>query len=73
MEGLWIRYFPLALYIREVIISGRVDPVERVFTENSLAKTDIPEDTKHIMLNPSLAGGTLLDSGVYGLSWVWWA
>ena len=36
--------------------------------DTSLAKTDILDDHRHIMLDPALAGGSLLDSGVYSLS-----
>ncbi|SCO76954.1 related to dimeric dihydrodiol dehydrogenase [Fusarium oxysporum] len=36
MEGLWTRYFPLSLYVCEVIESGRIGPVERVLAEHSL-------------------------------------
>lgn len=73
MEALWVRYFPVSLYVRDVIESGRLGLVERVLADNSLAKTDILEDHKHIMLDPALAGGTLLDSGIYSLNWVLWA
>ena len=73
MEGLWTRYFPVTLYVRDVIASGCIGAVERVFADNSLARTEILGDPKHIMLNPATAGGTLLDSGVYSLQWVLWA
>ncbi|UPK94207.1 hypothetical protein LCI18_005142 [Fusarium solani-melongenae] len=56
MEGLWTRYFPLSFYVRDVIESGKIGPVER--------------DDSHIMVNPDLAGGILLDGGIYSLTWV---
>lgn len=72
MEAVWTRYFPLSIYAREVITSGKLGPVERVFADNSMA-TD-PEnsfsDGKHRMVNPDLAGGGLLDLGIYSLTWV---
>lgn len=71
MEAVWTRYFPLSIYVRDIITSGRLGPVSRVFADNSMA-TD-PEssfpDGKHRMVNPDLAGGPLLDLGIYSLTW----
>lgn len=36
MEGMWTRYFPLSIYVRELVTSGRLGPVERVLAEHSL-------------------------------------
>lgn len=72
MEAVWTRYFPLSVYVREQITSGRIGPVARVFADNSMATN--PEeafnDGKHRMVNPDLAGGALLDLGIYSLTWV---
>lgn len=72
MEAVWTRYFPLSVYVREQIQAGRIGPVARVLADNSMA-TD-PEksfsDGKHRMVNPDLAGGALLDLGIYALTWV---
>jgi predicted dehydrogenase len=72
MEAVWTRYFPLSIYVREQITSGRIGPITRVISDNSMA-TD-PEnsfaDGKHRMVNPELAGGALLDLGIYALTWV---
>ncbi|KAF2474915.1 NAD(P)-binding protein [Lindgomyces ingoldianus] len=72
MEAVWTRYFPLSIYVRDVITSGRIGPVARVLADNSMASN--PEatwsDGKHRMVNPDLAGGALLDLGIYSLTWV---
>jgi len=72
MEAVWTRYFPLSIYVREQIISGRIGPVARVISDNSMALD--PENTfkdgKSRMVNPDLAGGALLDLGIYALTWV---
>ncbi|KIV96303.1 hypothetical protein PV10_00185 [Exophiala mesophila] len=72
MEAVWTRYFPLSIYVRDTITSGRIGPVTRVFADNSRAND--PEgawaDGKHRMVNPDLAGGALLDLGIYSLTWV---
>lgn len=73
MEGLWTRYFPLSKYVREVICSGRIGAVKRVLSEHSLPYADGFADDNHIMVNPDLAGGILLDSGIYSLTWVFQA
>ncbi|ORY00970.1 hypothetical protein BCR34DRAFT_102088 [Clohesyomyces aquaticus] len=72
MEAVWTRYFPLSIYVRDLITSGRIGPVARVLSDNSMALN--PEesfsDGKHRMVNPDLAGGALLDLGIYSLTWV---
>lgn len=72
MEAVWTRYFPLSVYVREQITAGRIGPVARVFADNSMAFD--PEvnfkDGKHRLVNPDLAGGALLDLGIYSLTWV---
>ena len=37
MEAVWTRYFPLSIYVREQITSGRIGPVARVISDNSSA------------------------------------
>ncbi|KIW22108.1 uncharacterized protein PV07_12524 [Cladophialophora immunda] len=72
MEAVWTRYFPLSIYVREVITSGTIGEVTRVFADNSMAhdvEANWP-DGKHRMVNPDLAGGALLDMGIYSLTWV---
>ena len=72
MEAVWTRYFPLSIYVRDLITSGRVGIVERVIADNSMS-TDPEEnfpDGKHRMVNPDLAGGALLDAGIYSLTWL---
>lgn len=72
MEAVWTRYFPLSVYVREQIVQGRIGPVARVFADNSMACD--PEvqwkDGANRMVNPDLAGGALLDLGIYSLTWV---
>ncbi|KAF2140922.1 uncharacterized protein K452DRAFT_272642 [Aplosporella prunicola CBS 121167] len=72
MEAVWTRYFPISVYVREQISSGRLGSVQRVTADNCVALD--PEnafpDGKHRMVNPDLAGGALLDLGIYSLTWV---
>ncbi|KAH7120637.1 hypothetical protein EDB81DRAFT_847899 [Dactylonectria macrodidyma] len=73
MEGIWTRYFPLSAYVLEVVTSGRIGTVERVLSEHSLPYAGRFEDDNYIMVNPRLAGGILLDGGIYSLTWVFQA
>lgn len=71
MEAVWTRYFPLSIYVRDIITSGKIGPVSRTFADLSMVM--VPEktfDDKHRMVNPDLAGGALLDLGIYSLTWV---
>ncbi|KAI1781128.1 NAD(P)-binding protein [Hypoxylon cercidicola] len=74
MEAVWTRYFPLSIKIRELVQSGAIGPVYRVIADNSFGN-DGPNGTltfpdEHRMVNPDLAGGALLDLGIYSLTWL---
>ncbi|CAG7921860.1 unnamed protein product [Penicillium olsonii] len=71
MEAVWTRYFPLSIQIRELIQRGEIGEVLRVLADTSFGD-DVEEKwgTTHRMVNPDLAGGALLDLGIYSLTWV---
>ncbi|ETS73414.1 hypothetical protein PFICI_15019 [Pestalotiopsis fici W106-1] len=74
MEAVWTRYFPLSIKIRELVQSGVIGPVYRVIADNSFGN-DGPNGTltlpdENRMVNPDLAGGALLDLGIYSLTWL---
>jgi len=74
MEAVWTRYFPLSIKIRELVTSGTIGKVHRVSADLSIgeAKDDgslnFPDESR--MVNMDLAGGALLDLGIYSLTWV---
>ncbi|KAL2825426.1 hypothetical protein BDW59DRAFT_72562 [Aspergillus cavernicola] len=71
MEAVWTRYFPLSIEVRELIKAGAIGEVLRVSADLSFG--DNPEEkfgTEHRMINKDLAGGALLDLGIYSLTWV---
>lgn len=71
MEAVWTRYFPLSVAIRKHITDGDLGEVLRVNADTSLGMN--PEDffdTSHRMINKDLAGGCLLDLGIYSLTWI---
>lgn len=71
MEAFWTRYFPVTDYVRDVISSGKLGTVHRVFSDLSsgMSPETTFKDGKHRMVNADLAGGALLDLGVYALTW----
>ena len=70
MEAVWTRYFPLSIEIRKAIQEGEIGEVIRVQSDLSIG--EIPEEAfeaSHRMVNKDLAGGALLDLGIYALTW----
>jgi len=74
MEAVWTRYFPLSVKIRELVKSGEIGTVHRVLSDLSIPEAQDNGDLKfadeHRMVNKELAGGALLDLGIYALTWV---
>jgi predicted dehydrogenase len=75
MEAVWTRYFPLSIKIRELIKDGKIGTVKRVtsdlsFNSNRPDSDELTFDDRHRMINLDLAGGALLDLGIYSLTWV---
>lgn len=74
MEAVWTRYFPMSIKIREMVASKEIGEVYRVLADNSFSSTksdgslDFPDDNRMVSLD--LAGGALLDLGIYSLTWV---
>ncbi|OAA66475.1 NAD(P)-binding domain protein [Niveomyces insectorum RCEF 264] len=75
MEAVWTRYFPLSVQVRDLVQSGAIGTVYRVVADNSLNNnTDDPDKLafpdSNRMVNKDLAGGALLDLGIYSLTWL---
>jgi predicted dehydrogenase len=74
MEAVWTRYQPSSVKVRQLIADGIIGDVARVYADFSLNK--MGEDGKSTLsdsnrlLNKDLAGGSLLDLGIYSLTWV---
>lgn len=77
MEAVWTRFFPMCVKIREMIEDGEIGQVIRVVADFSFAssapggKLNFPNESR--MVNLELAGGALLDLGVYSITWVFQA
>jgi len=73
MEAVWTRYFPLSIKVRELVTSGAIGKVHRVIADLSIGSAaedgslTFPDSNR--MVNKDLAGGALLDLGIYSLTW----
>ncbi|KAF4123854.1 Oxidoreductase family, NAD-binding Rossmann fold [Geosmithia morbida] len=74
MEAVWTRYFPLSTKVRELITSGAIGKVYRTMADLSFSSSKpdgtLDFDPSNRMINSDLAGGALLDLGIYSLTWV---
>jgi predicted dehydrogenase len=65
MEAMWTRFLPHMEHVRSLVRSGRVGRVRSVHADHTQRLTD---DENHRINNPHLAGGALLDLGIYPIS-----
>ncbi|KAE8401865.1 hypothetical protein BDV37DRAFT_295777 [Aspergillus pseudonomiae] len=70
MEAVWTRYFPLSTAVRQYIRDGLIGEVLRVYVDNSTGVDISNLSSTHRYLDKELAGGALLDIGIYPLIWV---
>jgi predicted dehydrogenase len=65
MEGMWVRFLPHLALVRSLIAQGRIGRVRSVVAD----RCDIlSADPRHRVRAPELAGGALLDLGIYPVS-----
>lgn len=69
MEALWTRYLPALRMAETWLQEGRIG---RVRTLQSSFGFHMPFDAAHRTFSPALAGGALLDIGIYNLSLSQW-
>lgn len=65
MEAMWARFLPQAGVLRRLLADGALGTVHTVIADHGQAFDIGPE---HRLLNPQLAGGALLDLGIYPVS-----
>ncbi|MGK5741366.1 Gfo/Idh/MocA family protein [Micromonospora sp. URMC 103] len=65
MEAMWTRFLPHMAYVRSVIERGLLGDVRSLHADHTQR---LPSDPAHRLNNLDLAGGCLLDVGVYPLS-----
>ncbi|MET7424805.1 Gfo/Idh/MocA family oxidoreductase [Dactylosporangium sp. NPDC005555] len=65
MEAMWSRFLPHYDIVRQLIADGTLGDVQTVISDHG-QHFDI--EPTHRLLNPALAGGALLDLGIYPIS-----
>lgn len=65
MEAMWTRFIPVIVQVREWLNSGALGK-QRLTNINFFAK--LPDDPNGRIYNKALGGGTLLDMGIYPVS-----
>jgi predicted dehydrogenase len=65
MEGMWSRFFPAMVRLREMVNGGAIGEVRMVQSDFGFRAGVNPEGR---LFKPALGGGALLDVGVYSLS-----
>lgn len=65
MEAMWTRFFPLMARVRQLLAEGAIGEPRMVLADFGFRGGDNPESR---LLSPNLAGGALLDVGVYCVS-----
>lgn len=73
MEAVWTRYFPLSVAVRKAVTDKTIGKIKRVTADLSMTEPGengrLAWDDTHRLVNPDLAGGALLDVGIYALTW----
>ena len=65
MEAMWTRYLPHMDVVRRILEDGLLGQVHRITADYGVRAEP---DPTHRLLDPALAGGVLLDLGIYPLS-----
>jgi len=65
MEAMWTRFLPHMAFVRSVLSNGRIGEVRSVHARHT---QQLPTDPAHRLNRLDLAGGALLDLGVYPIS-----
>ena len=63
MEGLWSRFNPAIQKVKQLVENGEIGKLEYLHADFAFYALDRDENGR--LLNPNLAGGSLLDIGIY--------
>ena len=66
MEAMWMRHVPAMVELKRLLAAGAIGEPVSVVADFGFSAAGLPET--HRVLNPKLAGGGLLDIGIYPLS-----
>lgn len=74
MEAMWTRFFPISQKVKEIVNSGElgeVGHIEADFGYGSWQGENV-NDIKDRLYSPHLAGGAILDVGIYPVAYTTW-
>ena len=66
-EAMWVRYMPMSVTLKQLLDSGRIGKVTGLTANLGYSLMHVER-----MVRPELAGGALLDLGVYTLNFATW-
>ena len=66
MEGMWSRFPPLMRKVRELLKSGAIGEIKSLHADFGFRPAS--RDPQSRLFNPALAGGSMLDIGIYPIS-----
>ena len=69
MEALWTRFLPIYAQVRRWLSTGAIGKVQAIQSSFCFA---VPYDPGSRLFNAALAGGTLLDIGIYNVAMTRW-
>lgn len=70
MEAMWTRFFPLVRKLQHMIHTEKaIGEVHRVFCDFAMSQNFSSLGPDSRLKNPALGAGTLLDIGIYSLTW----
>lgn len=74
MEGMWTRHFPVNRQVKELLDSGKLGKVTLIKADFGFGSwiNGAVENKESRIFNMDLAGGALLDVGVYTVSYATW-
>ncbi|THX27924.1 NAD(P)-binding protein [Aureobasidium pullulans] len=72
LDAVWTRYFPLSVQIRNIISEGKIGEGLRVIADTSMGRDvdDLWLNQRRRKVNLDLAGGALLEIGIYSITWI---
>lgn len=65
LEAMWTRHLPHMVRLREILAAGTIGAVRTVIADHNQS---LPVEPEHRLNDPLLAGGALLDLGIYPVS-----
>ncbi len=65
MEAMWTRFLPAIIQVRNWLAEDLIGPIKQI---RATFGFNFPFDSEHRLFNPDLAGGAVLDAGIYPLS-----